>query len=283
MVSISNHLSLFYNELILQTKAFQGDVFGSFVRDSQSRDICQEIDIRIEPCHLIPFINILSLKYDIISINHLKEFIPMFSYAYLVTFKNSFIFHPIKLTIHTIHKKLFKNTFSYFDVDLLVEDDSSLYIRNFPTNITFCIDKFSWIRDRILNKKFCIISNNTSLKEIAYVIEKAIHMVKSGWTMDDILLFDKSWIVAKWIDFYFKCNNLRSKYDTDKINKLKSCDECCLCQEKFSHNDIVINTLCNHNFHWQCPNNEKGLSTWVKNQNKNTCPFCRNTMFPDKT
>jgi hypothetical protein len=55
-------------------------------------------------------------------------------------------------------------------------------------------------------------------------------------------------------------------------------DDCCsICL--FPYNDLeqqesqeeIIKTNCNHIFHLQC------LSTWV-NQNKKTCPVCRNAM-----
>jgi hypothetical protein len=50
-------------------------------------------------------------------------------------------------------------------------------------------------------------------------------------------------------------------------------DDCCsIClQESQESQEQIIKTNCNHIFHLQC------LSNWV-NQNKKTCPICRNSM-----
>jgi hypothetical protein len=264
------------NDIILYTKAFQGDIFGEFIREwriLRNIDINCEIDIRLEFMHLRPFLNMISLKYEITDLTNI--------YSYLISNKSSFNFNPIKLNIHLIYKKLFLTSAGDFDCNLLAENDNSIYIRYFPYNFKFCIDKLTFIKERIFKRRFCLISNDTTnLVYIVKNIEKAIKLINLKWIMDDLILGDKSWIVSRWDDLLFRIQEIRIFYDIDKISLLKNCDECCLCQEKFKNEDIVINTVCNHNFHWICNNSESaGLFLWVKNQNKSTCPFCRMTIY----
>jgi hypothetical protein len=70
----------------------------------------------------------------------------------------------------------------------------------------------------------------------------------------------------------------RIKFTALEKNSHEYTDDCCsICL--FPYNDLeqqeqqeeIIKTNCNHIFHLQC------LSTWV-NQNKKTCPVCRNAM-----
>lgn len=270
------------SDIVLHAKAFFGDVFGEFIRQWRVLGLMStetEIEIRIDMSYLVPFLNIVCIKYDITSVNHLKEYVMPYRFTYIVTNKWSSVgFSPIKININTMTKKLFKATLSEFDVDLLAEDDASMYVRNCPMAIRCSMDKINLIKDRICRKRFCLTDHITPLtcsKQITYTIEKAVDMVSNDWLMDDFFLKEKSWIVAKW------CNIVNRGLEIRQATDMKKCDECCICQEKFNTNDIVVNTVCNHNFHWSChtTGDPNGLSQWVKGQNKTSCPFCRNPMF----
>jgi hypothetical protein len=60
-------------------------------------------------------------------------------------------------------------------------------------------------------------------------------------------------------------------------------NECAICQEDFLPDDIVVNTACNHNFHWFCrcggTGGKSGLYTWVHCEGQTSCPSCRSHMF----
>ena len=86
-------------------------------------------------------------------------------------------------------------------------------------------------------------------------------------------------IFFKWSDREkLEKKNLRNLYKKDDYKKILSQDECIICSNKFKEDDIVINTSCNHNFHWKtdynlnidCP----GVSNWITNHKYN-CPICR--------
>ena len=137
------------------------------------------------------------------------------------------------------------------------------------------MDKINVIKDRVCKKKFCAVEPiyaHLPPKQVACIIESAIKMVSNDWFMDDFVQKEKSWIVARWANVCNKALEIRQSVD------IKRCDECCLCQEKFKQDDIILNTVCNHNYHWNCGENS-GLVQWVKVQGKLSCPFCRNNMF----
>ena len=96
-------------------------------------------------------------------------------------------------------------------------------------------------------------------------------MVKNNFIMDDIYNNNIS-IFIKWENID---KNSRLYYSEKERNKLKNNDKCIICSSKFHYADIIINTQCNHNFHWVCCNNN-GLRNWVMNF-KISCPICRET------
>ena len=267
---------LIFNDIVLYTKAFLADIVGPFVRDWRilgNMNTNIDLDIRMDYYYMNIFINILSMKYDITPPNNTEPYV----YSYIINNKqqHGFKFYPIKINIYNFGKKIFKSIKPDFDVNLLCEDNNSIYVRNFPN--TNCIDKLSYIKERIARRKFCIIEP-INIKQIAPLIEKAIRMIDLNWTMDDTFNCDKTWVVAKWSNLFYRTETIRVNYTVDKITKLKLCDQCCICQEKFNNDDIVFNSICNHNFHWKCNGIEaNGLVNWVKNQNKLSCPFCRHS------
>ena len=83
-------------------------------------------------------------------------------------------------------------------------------------------------------------------------------------------------ILFKWKNNNNK--NYRLKYNEEDFKKLKSIDKCVICGINFNPNCIVINTTCNHNFHWECGDEGIGLKYWILNH-KNNCPICRSDKF----
>ena len=191
---------------------------------------------------------------------------------------------PITLRAHLLSKKTFRSSRPAFDVDLLSEDDSSMYIRSVTPSIRYIVDKITFIKERICERKFTLLESmrlgKFQTKDMSTLIDHAYSLINKGWKMDDLLLKNDTWVVAKWGDLAHQTNTIRTSVTHDVLTKVTNCDECCLCQEKFKDNDIVISTSCSHNHHWICPHDGcSGLKYWVKEQKKSCCPFCRTAMF----
>jgi hypothetical protein len=272
-------------DIVRYLKAFYCDIFGSFIYNWRVLgEIKNEpISFRIDPVQLFQLINVLGLHFSIIeeSSSIPYNYYPCYSYT-LVNI--NFPANPVKINAYLVFKKIFKTTFPLdFDINLLVEDDSSTYVRVVPPSIKYTSDKITFLRERICNKRFCMIeslSKKATPQAISQTVETAIDLIKNGWTMDNCLE-KKTWIVVRWKDLICNTSNHRLGILDDKKDLINNCNECCLCQEKFLDNDIVINTQCNHNFHWMCNGNSNfsGLKNWVQGQNKLCCPFCRTEIF----
>lgn len=272
-------------EIIRYLKAFYCDIFGSFVYNWRVLgNIKNEpISFRIDPMQLFQLINVLSLHFSVIeeSTHITYNFHPCYSYTLIHL---NFPIQPIKINAYLIFKKVFKTTFPLdFDINMLVEDESSTYIRVIPQSMRYISDKITFIRERICNKRFCMIESlgkKATPQMMSQNVETAIELIKNGWTMDNCLE-KKTWIVVEWKDISYNTCNHRLGIPIEKVELITNCNECCLCQEKFVGDDIIINTHCNHNFHWICNgiSNCSGLKTWVHDQNKLCCPFCRTEIF----
>lgn len=275
-------------DIINHMKAFYCDVFGSFVYNWRvlGNFKLEPISFRIDVSFLPLFLNVLSMTYTIHDeVSGMIGEYPI-TWMYTLTHKqNPKLINPIKLRVLVISKKNFRSYPVDFDINLLAEDDACVYVRSMPKSTRYILDKITHVKERICEKKFCVVEhlhNCRVSKDIANVIEHAVHLLNSGWVMDDNLLNESGWVLTKWENLLRNPNKIRTSFSSDNILRMKSCDECCLCQEKFKESDIVINTPCNHNHHWVCPQSENennGLKCWVRDQNKTCCPCCRAEMF----
>lgn len=239
--------------------AFEGEVYGSFIRDFRilTRLDIDRINARIDPWYLVPLVNILSIKY------RLKQSSEHDDNRRFNVYYNATDF--IQLHILPLKKFDFKCVPCNFDCNLLAENGSGLYLWRFYPSLRTIVDKFSFILDRIHQKKFCLVHKVQTDTKVNDVVNIGYNLVMSGWTMDDVVLGKESWLISKWCDLPVE---------------RKGCKECAICQDEFSPGDIVVNTVCNHNFHWFCPHQAKmGLFTWVNCENQLTCPSCRSNMF----
>jgi Ring finger domain len=58
---------------------------------------------------------------------------------------------------------------------------------------------------------------------------------------------------------------------------LNVADECCICLEKFQHNESLTSLpRCQHIFHPTC------VGSWILQRKKNVCPFCKTDIFVDE-
>lgn len=263
-MSVTDHIKRnVLTDICKHVYAFEGEIYGSFIRDFRiiNQDVIK-MHIRINPWCVIPFINILSIKYRIIPdetcVNN-----PCYDVYYNSTLCTT-------LDILAIKVFDFRCTPCNFDCNLLAENGNGLFIwRCYPALRTI-VDKFSFILERINQRKFCLLHRGPcdTNHKVADVVNYAYNMTKNGWNMDDVIIGRLSWLICKWQDM----PPVRT-----------CCKECAICQEEFQSGDVVLNTLCNHNFHWFCRNNTSdktiGLFNWVNCEQQVTCPSCRSIMF----
>ena len=102
-------------------------------------------------------------------------------------------------------------------------------------------------------------------------LNKCAELINNGWIMDDFYLKEKTSILFLWKN---RNNNIRTSFNDDKLKKLENFNNCIICSSDFKEGDLVINTKCNHNFHWNCDNNISGIKEWISNFSHN-CPICR--------
>lgn len=264
------------NEIIAMTKTFDGDVYGEAIRDYRmcGQTTIPKIDIRLENSYFKPFTILLHSKFAITELPaKVVNGININSFRLSPKPSSSF-FLPIVLDIVLMTRALFRISFIDFDVNLLTESDKAIFLRFVPNIFKYIPDKLSHIKDRIITKHFTSLPCERLLQDVCLMVDKAIDMTNQGWTMDDLYHTKNTWVVGKWEGFV--SGKHRKHISREQYNKLIECNTCSLCHEKIQTNDIVINTACNHVFHWRCnPNN--GLCCWAKEHS--TCPYCRSEMF----
>lgn len=285
MISRSNterDMLLAYNKVVSVTKAFDGDIFGGYIRDWR---ICSEtsfndIDVRIEPMYYKPFLKVLSTDFVI------KQNSKNCNYAsFDLYFKEATESLIIRVDVVTVVRILWLQYPLDFDINALAENSTSMYVRgDVFDNI---VDPLNHIKERICQRTFSLVSCTEDDRDKINKVERAIQLVKNGWMMDDNMLARKCWVVAYWTNIRSQPKQIRL-YDKDKDIKLMTEHSLCsCCHELFQENDIVVNTPCNHNFHWVCKTldhnykecSDSGLKCWIWKQNKNSCPACREKIF----
>ncbi len=260
----------FMQDIVVLAKVFHADIYGSFVRDVVKK--AKNLNIRIDSYMLNSFLTILNTKYTLEQLDDLViNGVNIPSYALTPKYFDNNIEVIINLAV--MSKNMFRMSFLDFDVNLLTENQTKLYLRYIPPSIKYIPDQIGFVRERIASKSFCTIQSDLAVPDIADVIDNAVKLTCNGWTMDDILHTKPTWVVGKWQSFAAMKHKKKQTYD--QYIRMMECNECSLCHEKFKDdtNKIVINTACNHNFHWMC------LSKWVRDFGKSCCPYCRSEMF----
>ena len=163
------------------------------------------------------------------------------------------------------------NSINNLDCNLLSINKNSLSIINYLHNFNKYFI-FDIIYKRVIDKKFSFLQNISDINIINNNINKCISLINNDWTMDDYYLGQNSIIILLWKNI--SKNNFRIQFTEDDYVNLKTKNKCCICSSNFIDSDIIINTKCNHNFHWICNNDLKGLQNWVTNYSNN-CPICR--------
>ncbi len=279
--------------LVRIVKAFNGDIYGGVVRDfriNKNADI-SNINCRIDSLHVPIFVQTMNVIFNvselpcfvIASIILVRRMVLTPKSVYSLTDNNP---SSVTLEIACMPMSELSKMPCDMDVNLLVENSSSRYLRCDYDILRKYVDKIHHITDRIEQKKFCMLdcSECITFDTTRQFIEKASGMINQGWTMDDDIWGEKTWIINKWITFQMRAKDIRTTYTKHKLERMVAQEECMLCNETFQANDVVMNTRCNHNFHWGVARSTdgtircRGLVEWVK-RDKDSCPCCRTKMF----
>jgi hypothetical protein len=272
--------------IIKLIKAFDGDLMGGYLRDREAMiSTFNDIDCRIEKDALKFFINVLSVSFcvveNIVGINYRK----MNIVSYNVSPRNNSENWTIKLDILLCS---YASWISYpcdFDVNLLAENNDALHIRpHISPALLLTTNRIDTILNRTRNMQFALVNvPKNNFQDILVLLLRSKTLVEKGWIMDDYYLGNSSWIFNKWELIDTKLNEIRKSLTTLQIQSTRSQNECCLCHEKFKNDDIVFNSCCNHNFHWQCyPESNSstshelsGIYNWFSVKQSYNCPYCR--------
>ena len=278
--------------IVHHIKAFYGDIYGPFIHTWRILgDMRNEvIKMRIDTMTLPIFLNVLSMTYTVTDEVATTQGEFPINYSSKLHPKIPGSHKPISIVALLSGKKAFKFIVPDLDINLLTEDDCSLYVRN-PNvpNMRYVLDKITFLKERICSKRFCavqrfprqrIVVGVGGGKDMTSTIEEAKELVLQGWVMDDCFIGEDAWMVSNWGVFVTNPKIVRTKLTDARLSSLVDNDECALCQEKFNQHDIVVLTSCHHAFHWECPGKDcGGLKTWVQEHNRQACPCCRSLMF----
>lgn len=293
----TNMLQKLINDVVLHVKAFDGEIYGGFVRDYRLGNILyvKDINCRLDNAILLLFMQTLNIYFDVEEISvelggsfadYRKKIKVMLkdiedTNLFYRSIRKPYVFVDIII----MSRIEFMRVPCDFDVNILVENPHSLYIRIPYNSLNRYSDRLNFIKERIENKVFCSVEDSYTKtpEQILCLVDRGFRMIMKGWIMDDTLLGNKTWVLGQWSIMSNQFKIIRKKYDKDKYDKMIAMTECSLCSEDFKSTDIIINTKCNHNFHWNemCTTHTakcKGLKEWVKRGNI-SCPICRQIMF----
>lgn len=292
------------DDVLLHIKSFDGDIYGGVMRDYVIGNVIyiQDINCRLDHSVLHFFMQTLYLYFDVEEVSveiggnfadfrkKIKVMMKDRGERNNILYSSSSRRGPfVFVDIITMSRLEWMRLPCDFDVNIFAENSQSLYIRVPNYSLNKYSDRLNFVKDRINNTTFCSLEDcySKTPEQIISLIDRALRLVLRGWVMDDTLLGDKTWVLAQWSVLSNQLKMVRMKYDKDKYEQMVCSTECAICNEEFKPTDIVINTKCNHNFHWNemcatyLPNRStrcKGLKEWVK-RGKITCPVCRQFMF----
>lgn len=278
------------DSVINYVKAFNGDIIGGYVRDKYAGiDAVKDIDCRIEQEHLHNLVNVLSVNFTVLdnpmSLNYKRFNVS----SYFVCPKRPAIGAAIKLDLFCC---AFIKWHAYpcdFDVNLLAENNDSLFIRpNTCNSLKGLPSRLNVIMQRCKQRRFAIVAlPSQTTQDILILLIRSKSLVLRGWVMDDVYLGAMSFVMNKWRNLIRDPDTKRVTYTPSQHLSMKSQSECSICHESFNDDDVVLNTCCNHTFHWEChgrtvPENataeqKGGIYNWFATKGCFQCPICRQT------
>ncbi len=263
-------------DICLYIKACHGYLYGSIIREFTFRENVDigKINCRIDMHLMSAFVQVLSVNYDVINLPLSLNNTACISKRIIASCKDN---NEIRVIVDLclLSENDWLSLPCNFDVNILAENSNKQFLRFDYVQLERFPDKLSHIRKRILDGRFALLDTSSckSMPQFVSLIDNASNMVHKGWEMDDIMYGEQTWVVNRWIKIKDNPCVCRKSYSRAKVELMTSLNECPLCSDRFADNDIVINTKCNHNFHWHNPRC-KGLSEWMMRGNV-SCPVCR--------
>ncbi len=294
--------------MLLHIKAFDGDVFGGVVRDYRvgGTTYVKDINCRIDNLVLQVFLQSLHVYFTVEDIGvevggQFADYCKRIKVYRKDEERDSLLYTSnrvsgssgacyVYIDIVVMSRAEWMRLPCDFDINLLAENTHSLFLRIPYITLNQFTDKLNHVMDRIKQNTFCTLESSYAKTpdQVKTLIDRACRFVSRGWVMDDSLVGDKIWVVGTWQYLSNGLRMVRKGYNRSEYDKMISMKDCSICNEEFKKSDIVINTKCNHNFHWQegmprggdvgCNSTCKGLKEWV-NRGNITCPICRQLMF----
>lgn len=259
-------------------KAFNGEVYGSILTIEDDKEVIATqppfMHCRIDLYLCNVFLQILHLNYDVQSSHlHVNELFGLNKQFMIACHDNSSTKVVLDVCFQTTHE--WSKLHCDFDINLLAENATSLFLRRSYLCLEKFVDKIGLIKNRINQKKFTVLDTTfyRTTDKLKLLIDRTHVLIQQGWVMDDMYNSNDLWNINMWLTYQMRPHACRVHYDKKKLDMLVSMNECPLCNEQFHDGDIVINTKCNHNFHW-CNNRCKGLSEWLRRGHV-SCPVCR--------
>lgn len=264
-------------------KAFNGDIYGNVLTINESELSALNnkpplvVNCRVDMYLFSVFIQVLNIHFDVQSFpfqfSGIDEPLGL-SKQYIINLKNN---KDAKVILDVCFQSVLEwvKAPCDFDINLLAENSSSVFLRTNYNCLDRFVDKYGYIKHRIDQRAFTVLDVTVcrTTEKLKNLIDKSQALVQRGWIMDDILYGAEVWNVNLWLTYQMRPQKCRMFHDKKKLDMLTSLNECPLCNEPFDNCDIVINTKCNHNFHW-CNPRCRGLCEWLKRGNM-TCPVCR--------
>lgn len=285
------------DNIIKIIKAFNGDIIGGFVRDryagvtttylpphlqKEPTAELRDLDCRIDKNMLMCFVNVMNVQYHIYERPTSPNYIRMDVVSYMVSKRDSNNTdgdgRALQLDVLCCSVLNWHTYAIDFDVNLLTENINSLQIRPIICAALANIpDRFNHVMKRLRQRTFACPSLPVgNFDDILVLIMRSADLVKRRWTMDDYYMGALSWVVARWSTLRTTPTKVRTKQATHERSIMTQRKDCCLCHENFVDDDIVFNSGCNHNFHWQCGGVPgAGIHEWFSVKRGFACPCCR--------
>ena len=259
-------------------KAFNGEIYGSILTiEDDEEAVAKEPHImhcRIDLYLCNVFVQVLNLHYNVQSSHlHFNELFGVNKQYIIASKHDSSTKVVLDVCYQTNHE--WSKLHCDFDINLLAENSSSLFLRTSYLCLEKFVDKIGYIKKRINQKQSTVLDTTfyRTTDKLRSLIDRTNVLVQRGWVMDDMFHGDELWNLNMWLTYQMRPHVCRVHHDKKKLDMLVCMNECPLCNEEFNDMDIVINTRCNHNFHW-CNNRCKGLSEWLRRGHV-SCPVCR--------
>ena len=262
-------------------KAFYADIYGAYVRNlyaDKEPENGKSLDIRIDEQLFSYFIGVLGVFYNVTF-----RIIHASGVSIGIRAKNANIDseHAIDMNI-TWCNALRWNTVptEIIDVNLLVSNGTAIFVRpDAILTFTAMSNKIDHVMKRVQAHRFGLVRLPVfPPTSVLKVLNKCHDLVQDGWVMDDAYIGKSSAVINTWKSF--TTQTVRNAFTPQEKESLISQDQCSLCQDTFQDDDIVLNTCCNHNFHWVCHSDDRatrmsGISSWFHLKRDFACPFCR--------